>query len=201
MSVRCRASRAARDAASLALAVRRALFGLLASLGSLTLGDSAAAQTSLVVPRVRTENSHIATALEEARSRSATFRELLDTINRTDGLVYIEEGECPQHVPGCMIHAITIAGPSRVLHVKLDPRRSGLNANPTDPELLGTLGHELQHVIEVLRQPELRRNIDLSNFYRREGTHSSERAIETAGAVRIGIQIAEEVKRAQRNQK
>jgi hypothetical protein len=160
--------------------------------------DNAIAQIPLMIPRVRTESRGIATVIEEASSRSATFRELLGTINRSDGLVYIEEGECPQHVPACMIHAVQLAGPSRVLHVKLDPRRNKLSANPTDPELIGTLGHELQHVIEVLRQPELRRDVDLANFFSREGTHSSERAIETEGAVHIGIQIAEEVKRSQR---
>jgi hypothetical protein len=38
---------------------------------------------------------------------------------------------------------VTIAGPNRLLRIAVDPRKS-------DEDLIGTIGHELQHAIEVL---------------------------------------------------
>jgi hypothetical protein len=145
-------------------------------------------------PRVRTDDPAIATVIDEARRRSATFRSLIDTIGRSDGLVYIEAGECSQHVPACMSHSVQLAGPNRVLRVRIDPRRGGLDRGQVDPELIGRLGHELQHVVEVLNNPRLRSNAAIATFYLREGTYSAGTA-ETSAAERAGITISEEAQR------
>jgi len=129
---------------------------------------------------------------------SATFARLIDTINNSDGLVYVDEGTCPQHVPACLIHAVQIAGPHRVLHVKIDPRKSGVNDASGDAMPMGLIGHELQHAIEVLANPRLRTSGAIVTFFLREGTFSSGRTIETVAAEHAGIKIGEEVKEARR---
>jgi hypothetical protein len=46
------------------------------------------------IPRVRPTDVRIATLLARGAEQSATFRSLLDRINTTDGIVYVEAGRC-----------------------------------------------------------------------------------------------------------
>jgi hypothetical protein len=93
--------------------------------------------------RVRGANARLDAVIAEAVTRSQTFRGLVDTILTTDGIVYVAEGECGQGVRACLLAMVTIAGPNRLLRIAVDPRKS-------DEDLIGTIGHELQHAIEVL---------------------------------------------------
>ena len=75
-----------------------------------------------------------------------TFGELVETVNATDGIVYVKEGICGRGARACLKHQVIIAGPNRVLHILVDPHRP-------DWDLMGALGHELRHAIEVLSDP------------------------------------------------
>jgi hypothetical protein len=163
----------------------------------LTIAHSAIGQDTLV-PRVRTESAAIAAVIKEGTRLSPTFHDLIDTINRSDGLVYIEEGECPHHFPACMAHSVKLAGPNRLLRVRVDRRRSGLDATPPDADLIATVGHELRHVVEVLSDPTLRTYFAIEAFYLREGTFSFGTGIETVAAERAGLAISTEVKRTRK---
>src|SRR4249920_3018290 len=50
----------------------------------------------------------ITTLLHDATRRSATFRRLVETINGTDGLVYIEPGTCGPGFRACLLMSVTI---------------------------------------------------------------------------------------------
>ena len=63
----------------------------------------------------------------------------------------------------CLMHSVEIAGPYRLLRVKLDLRRSEL-------EMMATLGHELQHAIEVLNDPRVRSDAGVLFFVQRAKT-------------------------------
>jgi hypothetical protein len=157
-----------------------------------------AAESDGSLRRVRPTTSAIAALIDQATQWSPTLRGLVDAINRSDGLVYIEEGECPRRVRACLAHAVTIAGPHRLLHVKIDPRLNHLDAKDVDPEVIGVLGHELQHASEVLSNPHLRTYADVVSFYMREGTFSTGTVLETTEAERVGGVIEDEVRRARR---
>jgi hypothetical protein len=45
------------------------------------------------MPRVRSHHPGIASLIEHAAERSKTFRGLVDAINTSDGIVYVEEGQ------------------------------------------------------------------------------------------------------------
>jgi hypothetical protein len=169
---------------------------LVAAVALVLRGFAAGAEGPL--RRVRPTTSAIATLIDQATQWSPTLRGLVDAINRSDGLVYIEEGECPRHVRACLAHAVTIAGPHRLLHIKIDPHLNHLNAEAIDPEVIGVLGHELQHASEVLSNPHLRTYADVVNFYMREGTFSTGTVLETTEAERVGVVIEDEVRRARR---
>ncbi len=70
--------------------------------------------------RVRSNGDPVvAKLLDDAFERSATFRRLVETINDTDGIVYIEQGKCGSGFH-CLLMSVTVAGPNRVLHVRVD---------------------------------------------------------------------------------
>jgi len=141
--------------------------------------------------RIRTDDAVILHAIEDATERSATFRRLVSTIDTSDGLVFISSGKCPGGVRACLVWQVTKAGPYRVLRVFIDKRKM-------DVDLMVSLGHELQHVVEVLENPRIIRTADLFAFYtqialdpptswlqtRRRGGFETARAIEASKAVR-----------------
>jgi len=108
--------------------------------------------------RVRGVGQRFAAAINEATARSKTFRGLVDQIGSTDGIVYVAEGECGLGVRACLINTITLAGPNRVLRILVGPQK-------VDRELMGTIGHELQHAVEVLSHRGIRSSSAMILFY------------------------------------
>jgi hypothetical protein len=98
------------------------------------------------VSRVRTGSATIAARIQQASERSKTFRGIVDTINASDGIVYVEEGYCEKAVRACFV-SVTASGPNRILLVKVDSRKE-------DWDLMGSIGHELRHTIRSARRPE-----------------------------------------------
>src|SRR5262245_43521733 len=102
-------------------------------------GSPSAVRADEKDPRVRSESPTVRSALALGRERSATFRRLLESIEATDGLVYIIEGECPRGVGACLRMEMSIAGPHRVLWIIVNPRWfPGCN-------MMEAIAHELQH--------------------------------------------------------
>ena len=66
---------------------RIAAIGLLLTLAP-AHGVAAAAGTGL--PRVRSTSPRFAAVIEDAGERSQTFRNLTETINESDGIVYVQ---------------------------------------------------------------------------------------------------------------
>jgi len=134
---------------------------------------------------VRAINPTIATLIQRASERSHTFRGLLDTINASDGIVYIEPGKCGQSMRGCFEN-VTMAGTTRLLWVKVDPRGN-------ECDLIALLGHELQHTIEVLGDPHVTSFSQMYFFYSRV-TNNFQPAFETLAAERIQETVRAEVR-------
>ena len=133
-----------------------------ASAAAATQSNAAvASQTLLMAPdsRVRGGTQRIVSVLMEGAARSETFRRLIATIEGTDGRVYISEGRCGQHVRACFLHTVTITGAHRLLRVVVDP-------SYPDDDLIPSVGHELQHVVEVLSHRSLRSAAAIRLFYR-----------------------------------
>ena len=75
-------------------------------------------------------------------SQSPTFRRMVETINASDGIVYIDPGTCRDGVRACLVN-VSSAGGHRFLFVKVDMEKA-------DHALMASIGHELQHAVEVL---------------------------------------------------
>jgi hypothetical protein len=119
-----------------------------------------------------------------------TFGRLIEIIEATDGIVYVEPGRCGHGVRGCLTHSITAAGPFRLLRILVDTRLGPL-------DLVGSIGHELQHAVEVLHEPGLVADYAVYLFYMRIA-QTQKGTFETAEAINAGLQVENEVARSVR---
>jgi len=118
------------------------------------------AQDTAPVPRVRSNSARIVDAIARGVERSATFRGLVDTIDATDGLVFVEEGRCGQSgIRACLLLSVTIAGPHRLLRILVETNKA------PGCELVEAVGHELQHAVEVLRERRIRSDLQIHNLF------------------------------------
>ena len=72
--------------------------------------------------RVRSDRPVIAAAIVAA-AESATFRAMVEAIERTDGIVYVREGSCKLGLRACLA-AVHSAPPIRFVYIKLDTRKT-----------------------------------------------------------------------------
>ena len=137
--------------------------------------------------RVRTTNPVINAAFALGIERSPTFRERLAEIQATDGLVYVEDGTCGTNsVAACLVGRLVVAGPSRLLHIFIDLRKA------TGCRLVATIGHELQHTVEVLHDRSVRSGEAMYFLFARIGPVAFG-PFETAAAQRTTLLIDREV--------
>lgn len=124
--------------------------------------------------------------IAEAQVRSPTFRRLVNAIAATDGIVYVDEGECHHHVRCCLPPIMTAIPDVRVLHVLVDARQE-------DWQVMSDIGHELQHALEVLSEPTVRSSEGMFFLAYQSGVFTRD-AVETALAVKAGEAVKAEVK-------
>ncbi|MDP1569744.1 MAG: hypothetical protein Q8L86_07050 [Vicinamibacterales bacterium] len=118
-------------------------------------------------PRLRPRDAAVARLLHDGLDRSEAMRTLVRRIEASDVIVYIEsEPRLSGHVVGG-ITWVAQAGPVRYLRVSISPRLRGDAA-------VATLGHELQHVVEVIDAPHVDSSLAMLTHFREIG-HSRSR--------------------------
>jgi hypothetical protein len=136
-------------------------------------------------PLVRTTDPVIRALMTEAADRSRTFRHLIDTIEKSDGIVYVESGKCGHGVRACLTMSVTPASGYRILRILIDMRQK-------PRELMASIGHELRHAIEVL---ENRAVVDAATAYLfyAQGSFAGGKTFETSAAIEAGFAVANEI--------
>jgi hypothetical protein len=135
----------------------------------------------------------------EGGERSATFRDLVDTIDQSTGIVYVEFGYCAfGHLNGCLLPFVASLHSDRYLRVLVSPdthRRS-------HDQLIALVAHELRHVVEVIQHEEVVDVDSMEAMFRKIGTPlaGSSRGYETSAARAAGDAVLLELlsKRAAR---
>jgi hypothetical protein len=86
------------------------------------------------IARVRSTNPAIATAIRIGTMWSATFKGLVDTIDASNGLVYVEAGTRRQchDARACLLPTVAMAGPNRMLRVLIDHPATGMTRTSSD---------------------------------------------------------------------
>ena len=116
-------------------------------------------------PRLRATDARAAAALRNGLDRSPTLRALVERIDKSDVVVYLamRPDMAPDQAGGLTL--IGNAGGFRYMRVSL-------NAVLGSDLLIATLGHELQHVVEVIEHPEVIDEASMVALYRRIGQPS-----------------------------
>ena len=148
---------------------------------------SLAAQRGITTTRVRSEHALIVAAIANAAEHSPTFRGLLEAVEKTDGIVYVTGDSCRRGLQACLV-TVRSAPPVRFVFITVDMRKA------VGCELLSSIGHELQHVLEVLANPKIVNHDTLTHFYMRRGATGDEARFETESAVRTGLLVEKEVR-------
>jgi hypothetical protein len=145
--------------------------------------------TNTTISRIRTADPDIARAIVRAAEWSQTFRRLVEAIERTDGLVWVSRARCRHGATACLVTYLIVSGPNRLLHIHVDPRRS-------DHELMESIGHELQHAVEVLGS-SARSTAEMYNFFEySSGVYRVGDRFETRAAMEAGLAVGREIARA-----
>jgi hypothetical protein len=140
------------------------------------------------IAHIRASNPAIARLIREATEQSAAFRRIVEAIEATDGIVYVEDGQCGHGVRACLKMWMQAGGPHRFLRVILDRRKYD-----SDADVMGSIGHELQHTVEALSDPGITDGPKLYNYFRRLAPTDNNR-FETTAAVKAGDLVQDEIR-------
>ena len=133
--------------------------------------------------RVRGADQRARSLLQEGASRSGTFRGLLEALDRSDVIVYLETG--PLDRPGALL--FVSSGGARFLRILV--RASGR----PDDEVIAWIGHELQHAVEISATPDVKDDNGVLRLFRRIG-FTSRSTCETKEAERVWRRVLDEVR-------
>ena len=112
-------------------------------------------------PRLRLTDVRLQQAVRHGRQQSASFRVLLDQLEATDVVVYVECARLRPRLDGQLTFLTAAAGTRYVLV------RIGWNLPLA--RKIATLGHELQHALEVARSPDVVSAETMAAAYQRFG--------------------------------
>jgi hypothetical protein len=129
--------------------------------------------------------------LEQAIAHSSSVAAMVQELDHSDVVVYVETRTLPRPIHGY----VQIAGSTpRVRYLRL------VVAVPDcDGALLTVLGHELRHALEIAAMPDVRDASTLAAKYRQLGVPMvSDGYYETPAALEAGRQVAREIAQARR---
>lgn len=113
-------------------------------------------------PRVRPNDVRVASLLRAGLERSPTLRALVDRIEESHVIVYLEmQPRLKARLSGC-VSWVTAVGKYRYVRTSINPEQS-LDAQ------IAALAHELHHVVEIIDNPQVRSESALVALYRRIG--------------------------------
>jgi hypothetical protein len=158
----------------------------------LTAPRQASASWSIESP-VRSSSAEIVALLVDGVRDSAMLKRLIDSLDATDGIVYVESGSCRRgaELNACLVNDVVAAGGRRYLRILV-------NVNRERVDLIGSIGHELQHAIEVLSDRSVTSTASMLVFYQGEGRNGA-RFYETNAAVDAGLTVAREINASRKN--
>lgn len=139
-------------------------------------------------PHIRSNDHEIVAAIADATDRSATFRDLVDRLNRSDVVVYVAFDPAPPSGLAGRTTFISAAGGRRYLRIQIDRRSAGCRR-------VGILGHELQHAVEIAGAAAVTSDASLAALYREigfGGDYGREMRFESDAAVNAGRDVERE---------
>lgn len=140
-------------------------------------------------PRLRPQDSRLTEVLREGVARSATFKALVDRIEASNVIVYAALNPLMKSSLSGTLTWMSRAGDFRYL-------RASISVELPFDQMIATLGHELQHAVEVIEDEAVTDEKSLVALYRRIGRQSEGAAPsrwETTAAQQTGFQVRREL--------
>ena len=150
---------------------------------------AAASDPRTLTPRVRPADAEMREIVRIGRDLSPSLKALMTRVEATDVVVYLKCKRLSSRVDGQLTFLSAVAGLRYVL-VEIACDRGELRR-------LSTLGHELQHALEIAEWPSIVDEASLGRAFaafgfQRERT-STARTFDTAAAVAAGEQVWKEI--------
>jgi hypothetical protein len=122
------------------------------------------------------------------QERSARFQQLVEEIQGSRWLVFIQAGRCPEKATvACLLHFAGVY--QGVPYMRVLVAHQGRHPD----SVIATIAHELQHAAEVIRDPSVVDSRTMREMFRRIGTISVRSAAgltyETDDARAVGEQV------------
>jgi predicted transcriptional regulator len=140
-------------------------------------------------PHLRPQDDRVAQAVREGSKRSATFKSLVDRIERSQVIVYVAVNPLIKSNLSGMLTWMTQAGGFRYVRASISPELSA-------DQMIATVAHELQHAVEVIEDESVTDEKSLTALYRRIGRPNGAEAPsrwETTAAQQTGYQVRREL--------
>ena len=114
--------------------------------------------------RVRSDDRYVIALIRKGYERSVAFRELVDRIQQSNVIVFVQPGLCASgRIRSCLV-AVAGSEHDRHIRIRLDPQHTIENG------LIAAAAHELQHAVEVVEHPDVVDGGTLQALYRRIAT-------------------------------
>jgi hypothetical protein len=112
--------------------------------------------------RVRAPETFMIELVREGYERSPAFRELVDTLQRSNVIVVVEPGLCAGgRIRSCVV-AVAGSARDRQIRIKIDTHAS-------HDRLIATIAHELQHAVEIAERTDVFDGAAALKLYRNIG--------------------------------
>jgi hypothetical protein len=109
--------------------------------------------------RVRSTERFVIALIREGYERSPTFRELVDTLQQSNIIVFVQPAACAGGRIRSCLTSVNGSAIERHIRISVDTRTSH-NA------LIATMAHELQHAVEIAEHPEVINASGVLRLYR-----------------------------------
>ena len=129
---------------------------------------------------IRTRDERSRRLIAMAADRSTAFRQLVDRLDRSSLVVYVEFGVCPGRVDACL-HFVTAAAPYAYLRATIG------RFDAPEAVLAGLIAHELGHACE-LADAGVATLKEFKGFYAGHGRLGSA-GYETDAAIAAGVVV------------
>jgi len=127
--------------------------------------------------------------VSEGMKRSQTFEAIVSALEATDLIVHVEVNtKLPANVAGRLLFSSAPENGPRYLRVQIADAGTRLDQ-------IASIGHELQHALEVSQAAEVRCGKSFRQYYERIGHPTLPRAFDTDAAQRAGKQVLLELGR------
>jgi hypothetical protein len=136
---------------------------------------------------VRAADPALRTLLRRGYRESPSFAALITALQYSDLYVYIEEVPRLPHALDARLLMVPSGPDQRYVRVQIGVRVGA-------EEMIGLLGHELQHAVEVAGAAEVRSERDLATLYTRIGTRGGPHMFDTAAARDMGRVVRRELR-------